>query len=339
MRRSGISIRDVADWHNLLMAFHLAQRGKREKAEVRAFRMDLHKHLALLRENMLQERYFPGAFYSFHIRDPKPRIIHAPCFRDRVLHHALMRQTGPVIDRSLVFDTYACRNGKGSLAAVQRCQQYIIRYDWYAKIDMRSYFASIEHAVLKRLLRQRFKNSALLNLFDRVIEGFSVSPGRGLPIGALSSQYFANFYLSPLDRLLLETCRVQGMVRYMDDVVWFDKDKATVKSTLKQVSRFAQEHLKLVIKPNVQINRSNGGLTVCGYRVTRNGLRLSKRRRQLYADCRARWENAFEAGEISAGKLQNGYASALGITLHAQAAGWRNQQLQRCPMPLAVEAL
>ena len=339
MKRSGISVTEVADWHNLSAAFHRAQRGKREQADVQAFSSDLYQQLALLQEQLLNGTYIPGNYKSFHISDPKPRIIHAPCFRDRVLHHGLMRQAGPVIDRSLVYDNYACRINKGSLAAVQRCQQHINRYDWYAKVDMRSYFASIDHAVLKQMLRQRFKNIPLLHLFDCIIENFSVSPGKGLPIGALSSQYFANFYLSALDRQLLESCQVQGMIRYMDDVVWFDQDKAAIQSTLAQINCFVQEFLKLSIKPEVQINRSSGGVTICGYRVTRNGLRLSKRRRKLYADCRARWENAYASGQISAAELQNGYASALGMTIHAQAVGWRKQQLQRCPMPLAVKAL
>ena len=337
MKRSGISIDDVADIHNLYMAFYLAQRGRRNKLAIQCFHRDLHTQIAQLRQQLLQGIYQPQGYTSFHIRDPKPRVIHAPGFRDRVVHHALMRLAGPVIDRSLVFDTYACRLKKGTVSAVKRCQQHARCFNWFAKIDFQHYFASIDHAILKQLLRQRFKHPSVLTMFDRIIDSFAVSPGKGLPIGALTSQYFANFYLSSVDRLLLEDINVQGMARYMDDIVWFDQDKESIKRALGRVADFSANQLTLVIKPKVQINRTAKGVSFCGYRITPIGLRLLRRRKKLYAQCRKRWETAFVRGEINAEALQNGYASAFGMTVHAQAVGWRRKQLQRVPLPLTIQ--
>jgi retron-type reverse transcriptase len=332
MRRSGVGLEAVTDWHNLAQAFYLAAQGKRQQPDVCKFRQHLHIELASLQNDVLLGTYRPGPMSSFQIYDPKPRMIHAPVFRDRVLHHALMRHVGPVLDRSLVYDTYACRKGKGTLAAVQRCQQQMRRFPWYVKSDIRAYFASIDHLRLKRMLRQRLKNSGLLGLIDDIIDSYHTVPGKGLPIGALTSQHFANFYLSGLDRFLLERCRVGAMVRYMDDTLWWCKSRESVHRVLAEAQEFVSETLALQIKPTVQINRSAQGVTFCGYRVFPGSLRLSRRRRQRYAACRQQWEKAYLSGDISGAELQSGYASALAITAHADAAGWRRQQLQRYPL-------
>ena len=158
--------------------------------------------------------------HCFRILDPKPRLIHAPGFPDRVLHHAIMAHAGPVLDRGLVDDTYACRTGKGTLAAVQRACAQAGRFAWFAQIDIRAYFASIGHERLLALLQRRFRDRDLLALLRRIVGAHQPTAGCGLPIGTLTSQYFANFYLNGLDRLLLEHMRVRGYVRYLDDAVW-----------------------------------------------------------------------------------------------------------------------
>jgi hypothetical protein len=122
----------------------------------------------------------------------------------RVLHHALMSLAGPELERTLVFDTY------GTLAAVRCCQQHARCFPFFAKIDIKGYFPSIDHGVLKTLLARRFKNKMLLRVFSQIIVGHAVQPGKGLPIGALTSQHFANFYLSGLDRIAGSSPRVRG---------------------------------------------------------------------------------------------------------------------------------
>ena len=130
MRRSRVGLAAIADWHNLAAAFWRAARGKGQRDDVSRFRADLNGELARLRESLLDGSVEVGRMRSFHIRDPKPRIIHAPCFRERVLHHAVMAHVGPVLDRALVDDTYACRVGKGALAAVLRAQHHQRRWPW-----------------------------------------------------------------------------------------------------------------------------------------------------------------------------------------------------------------
>lgn len=339
MRRSPVGLAAVADWDNLAVAFHRAARGKGTRDEVRLFRTDLESELASLRREILAGTVEVGRSHSFRIRDPKPRTIHAPCFRERVLHHALMAHVGPVLDRALVADTYACRVGKGALAGVKRAQQHVRHWPWYAKIDIRAYFASIDHETLLQLLRRRFKDAALLALMHRIIDAHRDAPGKGLPIGALTSQQFANYYLGSLDRLLLEQCRVRGFVRYMDDLVWWGETREQVREALARAHAHAASHLKLEVKQPVQVGRSRLGLMYCGYRILPDRLLLSRRRKRRYAACRRKWEQAYAAGRIDALELQAGYASALASTAHTDSAAWRREQLRRHPLASALQGL
>ncbi len=296
------------------------------------FGADLNQQLSQLRVSILDETLTLGQMTAFRIRDPKPRLIHAPCFRDRVLHHAVMAYVGPVLDRALVDDTYACRIGRGTLAAVKRCQQHCRRFNWYVQIDISGYFAHIDHAVLISLLRRKFKDKSLLRLLEKIIDAFHVTSGKGLPIGALTSQHFANFYLSELDRLLLEKCRVQGMVRYMDDVVWFGQDREFVMEVLKGAEASLLTDLRLEIKQPFYTNVCRSGLTFCGYRILPGALRLTRRRKRGYIAGRQKWENYFDSGQIDELTLQSAYASVLGATQHADASAWRREQLYRNPV-------
>ena len=272
-----------------------------------------------------------GRTRSFKIFDPKPRVIHAPCFRERVLHHALFEHVGPVLDRALVDDTFACREGKGSLAAVLRAQQHARRFPWFVKTDIRAYFASVDHDLLHAALARKLRDRGVLELCERIIRAHAVTPGRGLPLGALSSQHFANFFLAPLDRLLLESLRVAGMVRYMDDVVAWCRSRAEARVVREAIIEFTRDHLRLEVRQPTQIQRSACGLSFLGFRIYAGSLRLSRRRRRRHARARQRWERAYSEGRIDASTLQAGYAAALAITAHADARSWRQEQLRRAP--------
>jgi len=330
-RRSSLSIDQVADLRTLTLAFWQAARGKRHRDEVRPFAEDLDASLGRLRDDLHAGRSPQGQWAVFRVFDPKPRRILAPCFADRVLHHALMSHMGPVLERALVDDTFACRLGKGTLAAVHRAQQHARRFPWFVKVDVRAFFASIDHAILHEILRRRFKNAGLLALCARILSCTPDPPGTGLPIGALTSQHFANTYLDALDRHLLESLHVRGMVRYMDDVVWFTESKAEARRTLAQARTFLLHTRRLEIKPDARVGRSADGFGFLGFHVRLGTLRLSLRRKRRYALARRRSEAELAAGLIGGVELQARYAAALGITAHADAAGFRAAELTRRP--------
>ncbi len=303
-KRSRATLDDVAAWENLTWAAYRAAQGKRTHGSVHCFMERLDVNLTALQQGLRDGTVEVGNATSFRIFDPKPRTIHAPVFRERVLHHALMRHVGPVLERSLVADTFACRVGKGAIAVVKRAQHHARRYRWFGKLDVRQYFASIHHATLLDLLRRKFKDRGLLRLLERIVAAYHTQEGRGLPIGALTAQNFANFYLNPLDRFLLEEQRARGIVRYMDDVIWWCDDKHKAASIAAAAGRFLDGRLSLQIRPPIQINRSDRGIPICGYRVFPGTIRLSRRRRRLYQQGRCKWETRFRKGLIDAAELQ-----------------------------------
>ncbi|MCH9688419.1 MAG: reverse transcriptase/maturase family protein [Deltaproteobacteria bacterium] len=334
MRRSRVSLEQITSLDTLTGAFWRAARGKRQRPDVARFAADLDGELLRLRAGVMSGTIELGQMRSFTIRDPKPRRIHAPCFRERVLHHALMAHVGPVLDRSLVDDTFACRPGKGTLAAVHRAQHHLRRYRWYVQIDVRAYFASIDHHVLCLALRRKLRDGGVVALCDDIVRAYEASPGRGLPIGALTSQHFANYYLGPLDRWVLEQQRVAGMVRYMDDVLAWCHDRQHAREVLAGLHEFAGSSLRLELKPG-QIQRSERGVSFLGFGILPGMIRLSRRRRRRYVRARRGIEAAYRAGLVDGNALQAGYAATLVTTAHADARRWRAEQLRREP---AVDA-
>jgi RNA-directed DNA polymerase len=333
MRRTRIDPVAVADYDNLADAALKAARGKRTQAEVRAFFARFDANLARLADAILTGNIPLGGYHCFQVYDPKPRLIHAPGFPDRIIHHALLNRMAETFERTEVASSYACRPGKGVLAAVQATQQAIRRFPWYVKIDIRGYFNHIDHEILFGLLVRRFKGRDGLALLARIIESYHTEPGRGLPIGTLTSQHFANFYLDGLDRFLLEALRVQAQVRYMDDILWWCESRAAAKAQLEAVRAFASKHRRLEVKPNPQINRSARGVTFCGFRILPGALRLSRRRRLCYQRGRNHWEAVWRHGEITALALQTSYAALYSVVAHGETRGWRREQLLRFPAP------
>lgn len=339
MKRSRVGISEVADWHNLATAFGRAALGKCGRTDVESYRCDLDGELRFLHEGLLCGDYPVGTMRRFTIRDPKPRVIHAPCFRERVLHHALIAQMGPIMDRALVHDVYACRVGKGAHVAVQRVQQHTRRWPWYAQIDIRQYFPNIDHRVLLDLIARKFSDHDLLSLVSRIVAAHEDAPGRGLPIGALTSQNFANLYLAQADRLILEHPASRGYVRYMDDLVWWGESRQAVRKVLDEACSFITDVLRLEVKTPVRIARSAEGVSFCGHRIFRDRLLLSRRRKVRYVTARRHAEGLFARGEIDATGLQRLMDAALAITVGADAAVWRHAQLARAPLaPALAEA-
>lgn len=331
MKRSPVSLEEVAGWDNLMHAAYRAARGKRRRAAVEAFFTNLDDELMTLQAEILSGRVPVGQCRRFYVFDPKCREIIAPAFRERVLHHALMSVIGPVLDRGLVDDSFACRVGKGSLAAVHRVQHHARRFSWFGKLDVRKYFASIDHRLLMSALERRFKNERLLALVWRIIDAHHETTGRGLPIGALTSQNFANFFLSPFDRWLLDQPQVHGIVRYMDDVLWWCDCRKDAIAIASRAEEFLATRLSLTIRSPTIVNRSERGVTCCGFRIFPGIIKLTRRRKERYRAARNRWERRFHRGEESALCLQAGYASALAMTTPAHSVAWRRRELELHP--------
>lgn len=276
MKRAGNLYERIAEPENLRLAFWKAQKGKSAKPDVRLFAEKLEENLAALRRELLSGKVQVGDYHYFTIYDPKERVICAASFRERVLHHALINVCEPYFEAYQIRDSYACRKGKGLDAAIARLREFCGSCGWYLKLDVHKYFDTISHEILFHLLCRRFKDKALLCLMEQIIESYETLPGRGIPIGNLTSQYFANLYLGRLDHYVKETLRIRGYLRYMDDFVLLADSRKELKKYYGKIKEFLKEDLSLELN-EPKLNRCRDGVPYLGYKVRQDCFRLSAR--------------------------------------------------------------
>lgn len=326
MKRIGYLTEKIADLFNLYLAYYKARLGKQAKQKVVRYGKQLDEHLQKLRARILDGDVTVGNYHYFRIFDPKERIICAASFDERVLHHALMNVCHPYFDRSLVDDTFATRKGKGVYAAIQRAQVHARRHAFVAKLDVRKYYDSVDHAVLKAQLRRKFKDAILLRIFDSIIESYHTEPGKGLPIGNLTSQYFANMYLSVLDHFALERWGAAGLVRYMDDILLFSDDKAALKQCVHCLTQYAFSELQLTMKPPV-LAKSQSGIPFLGYRVFPYQVLLAGRSKRRFRSKLMTYTDKYASGEWSEKTYADHLLPLLAFTQHAVSRDFRKSCL------------
>lgn len=293
---------------NLAAALQRAARGKRERAPVQQFLAEGQPAIERLREELCSGAYRPRPYTQFGILDPKPRLISCADFRDRVVHHAVCTVLAPLIERRFIADNYACRVGMGSHRALLRAQALARGHGWFLKTDIRRYYDSVDHAVLQgklcRLCREPALQALLAVIVQHPVPG--QAPGKGLPIGNLTSQWFGNFYLDEVDHWAKEARRMPGYVRYMDDLACWADSKQALFALAADLRMLLRERLHLELKEERTVVAPVGeGMPFLGWRVfpallRQQGLRLRSQHRLL-----ARREAAFERGELSAAQLQD----------------------------------
>ncbi|MBX3667679.1 MAG: hypothetical protein KF778_04680 [Rhodocyclaceae bacterium] len=326
-QRLRVDLADVAAWDNVEAALWAAARGKRSRPDVAAVLAHGANSLAPIVAALAQGRMPVGQFRRFAIRDPKPRIIHAAPFADRVAHHALMRRIEARLEQALVPSSYACRPGRGVHAALLHARACASRWPWYLKLDVEHYFPNVPHDALFELLARRVKGT-VLRLIAHLLDCHHARPGYGLPIGALTSQHFANQYLGEADRHALVQRACLAHLRYMDDIVLWCASRADARLLHGSMRAFCGDVLRLPLKPAC-IGRSADGLSLCGMRVYPGTIRLGLRRRRSWRRQYAYWQDLWRQGQVSEAQLQRAQQSLVAITLPAASRGWRSAQLAR----------
>lgn len=283
-RRKRIRLEDIADWGNLELALVKVLRGKRERLSSHGFIADLPESLADVGQRIRSGTPCLNRFYEFTIHDPKERLICAPCFEDRVTHHAVMNLCEPEFERWQIEDSYACRRGKGLHAAVKRASGFADRYRYFLKGDIKHYFETIPRKRLLERLLNHFPGEDMAVVWSRVISSWRECEQRGLPIGSLTSQHLGNYYLGYMDRLIKQDWKVKGYVRYMDDfVLWSDSKKELVEKA-KLLDIYLKDELDLVAKPWIW-GGTNRSMSFLGTRIRSGGrVGLGKRSRKRYAE-------------------------------------------------------
>lgn len=274
MNRTGNLFEKICDIQNLHEAYYKAAKSKHLSSEVINFNQNYEKNLENLRLSLVSGSYRHGKYRQFIITDPKKRVISAASFVDRIVHHSIINILEPLFEHQFVFHTYACRKGKGTHAAALYAYRKAKSCRYFLKLDVRKYFDSIDHVVLKKFLCRIIKDSRCISLLFNIIDSYEVSAGKsyssgekGLPIGNLTSQFFANFYLSFLDHFVLEKLNPCGYVRYMDDVIIFENSLCRLKQIFKDMSGFCSERLLVALKTPV-FGRCNNGVPFLGWKLS-----------------------------------------------------------------------
>ena len=293
MKRYGYLYDDVCSFEALLAAAHKARKGKRYRPGCREFFLGLEPNLIRLSRQLKERTYRPGRYRSFLIHDGKTRLISAAPFRDRVVHHALVAVLEPLFERTFIFDSYANRKGKGTHKAVDRFTAFSRKRKYVLKCDVRQFFPCVDHAVLKSLIARKIKDPDVLWLIDVILAGWKHLAGgpvyyagdnlftpferaRGLPIGNLTSQFWANVYLNPLDHFVKESLRCRHYIRYMDDFVLFSGDKAQLWQWRQDIIGFLEAFRISLHEKKAQVSPVACGTDFLGYLVFPDHRRLRR---------------------------------------------------------------
>ena len=328
MKRQGHLFEQVVRFPSLEAATQRARRGKGNRLEVARFIFHLESNLLELEDELRKGSYRMQPYRSFTIREPKLRKICAAHFRDRVVQHALCSVLDPIFEASMIEDTFACRRGKGTHAAVRRVQQLTRKQPYALLCDVRRYFETINHTVLKSLCRRKLKDRFMLALLDQIIDHPlpGSQTGRGVPIGNLTSQYFANMYLGELDHFVKDKLGLPGYVRYMDDVAVFAQDKARLRETLAAIRDFLGSTLRLELREErTCLAPVCRGVPFLGFRVFPSLVRLDgKKCRRLRKRVRS-CEESFLRGEMQQEDLAQTVQSMIAHVSHADSLQLRRQ--------------
>ncbi|MCB9283822.1 MAG: reverse transcriptase [Lewinellaceae bacterium] len=326
MRRANHLLPKIIDPDNLRLASWKAAKGKRWAQEVLAYQACLEENLALLRQQIRSGLIDVGNYRYFTIYEPKERKICASAFREQVLHHSLMNVCHEFFDRALISDSYASRKGKGTYAAIDRAKVFTREFEWYLKLDVRKFFESIHHEVLKDQLAKLFKEKRLLEIFGKIIDSYETLPNRGVPIGNLTSQYFANHYLSGLDHFIKEQLGIRAYVRYMDDLVLWHEDKSVLKSAKERIEAFVVSNLLCELKPEA-LNRTRLGVPFLGYRIFPHHVWLLHQSKVRFARKMRYIQEQYDTGAWSEEKCALHARPLIAFTEHADAKAFRRKVL------------
>jgi retron-type reverse transcriptase len=312
----------VTAFENLYGAYLAARKGKRYSDEVLEFGFGLEEKLFDLQGQMVNGVWRPGRPREFMVRDPKPRLISAPPFADRVVHHAVVRVIEPVLERRFIFDSYACRKGRGVHTAVDRLQRHLREASreggkvWVLKADISKYFASINHGRLMAILGRSISDKKVLWLCRTNLKGYGFDEGVGIPVGALTSQLFANIYLDQLDHWIKDELGIKRYVRYMDDFVIVGHSKADLWALYDAIADFLATRLALRLNRKTTVLPASGGIDFCGYRTWTTHLlprkRNVKKARATFRELAA----LYRRGEVSYDQIRPFVASFLGYMKH-----------------------
>jgi retron-type reverse transcriptase len=320
---------EIVSKENLFAAWREFQRGKTSKIDVLIFMQNFESHLLDLHYDLVRGTYTHDPYTRFFIHDPKQRKIAKGSVRDRVLHHSICRVLIPMFDKSFIFDSYSSRTEKGTHAAGERFRRMAWRLSrnntqvvWMLKCDIRKFFEGVNHDILLKLCAKKVRDKKLLALIYQILDSYHSLPGKGIPLGNLTSQLFANIYLNELDQFIKRILRVKNYLRYTDDFILMSRDKGELERALPLVRDFLTNHLALELHPTkVTFRKWHQGVDFLGYvhfpyfQVIRTNTK-----KRIFRKLRKRLEE-LQTGEIDNETFSQSLQSFLGVLSHSRSRG------------------
>jgi retron-type reverse transcriptase len=352
----------IFSYENLLRCYYECRKRKRYTVNAAKFEIHFEDELLKLKKELEAHTYRPGRSICFVVSKPKPREIFAADFRDRVVHHILVNYLEPIWEPKFIDQSYSCRKGKGAHRAIKDLKRYIRKASkgnsqkaYYLQVDIQSFFVSLKKDILFEIIKRHTKNPEILwlaeviifhnptsnyyrkcqaSLFDLIPDHkslFKVSPDQGLPIGNLTSQFFANVYLNELDQFMKHKLKEKYYLRYVDDLVLLSPDKNQLKIWRDEIDRFLQEKLKLKLHPKKQILQTvDKGIDFVGYVVKPDYVLM---RRRIVKNLKAKlWQfnqNLEEITEQESKQILSAVNSYYGQFRHAKTFGLRQKLWQK----------
>lgn len=291
----------VCSFENLLIAYYKARKGKRGKGHVAGFERNYEEQLFLLQNELLAKTYMPGSYDSFYVHEPKKRLISAAPFRDRVIHHALCNVIEPIWEPRFIDASFANRIGKGTHRALDKTTEYARKYRWFLQCDVKQFFPSIDHVLLRAELARLVADKDVLWLCDQILESgvgvlseqydMAYFPGddllaanrpRGLPIGNLTSQFLANVYLNSFDQFIKRELKSLAYLRYVDDFLLFGNDLEQLYQWREAIFQ-KMASLRLTLhEESAQVYPTQSGIPFLGFRIFPEHRRVKSRKVVAY---------------------------------------------------------
>jgi retron-type reverse transcriptase len=260
---------------SLFAAWAKFRRGKRSRLDVLVYERHLEENIFNLQRLLIRGRYKHGSYRPFMICDPKQRQIHKATVQDRLVHQAIVSAIDPLFEPRFIFDSYSCRKTKGTHAAVSRLRKFLrqasgsdSRTVYSLKCDIKQFFASVDHQILMNLLKKRINDPRTIELLQEVIDSLCSSPGKGIPLGNLTSQLFANVYMHEFDWFVKNQLREKHYLRYCDDFIILSTHRQHLLDLVPILTEFLRDRLALTVHPNkIQVRSWRQGVDFLGYVV------------------------------------------------------------------------
>ena len=342
MKRRGNLYPQIIEFENLLLSAKKAEKGKRFRENVLEFNYNLEAELIKLQQELKKKIYQPGDYRIFYIKEPKSRMISAAPYRDRVVHHALCNIIVPILEPKFIFDSYANRVGFGTHRALHRFTKFARESRYVLQCDIQKYFPSIDHEILKNLIRRKIKCSDTLWLINTIIDNSNeqlpaiehfqgddlITPlqrRRGLPIGNLTSQFFANVYLNDFDHFVKEQLKVKKYLRYVDDFAFFADDWKFLSEVRLAIEEYLANQLRLKIHPvKSQLFETKYGANFVGFRILPDRIRVRSENLRRAKRRLKKMKTDYLQGKISSEKVSQSIQSWCAHLEHGDT--WRLRQ-------------